>query len=69
MYLQSMVNGAGTIAPVKAASAAIAFYQKINIFSHGHAQSPAVCIVREAAIRRFGLNAKNRKNSSNASKL
>ena len=61
MYLQSVVNGAGTFAPVKAASAAIAFYQKINLFSHEPTKSPAVCIVREAAIRRFGLNAKNRK--------
>jgi hypothetical protein len=33
MYLQSVVNGAKTFAPVKAASAAIAFYQKINLFS------------------------------------
>jgi integrase len=47
--------------PVKAASAAIAFYQKINLFSHEPTQSPAVCLVREAAIRRFGLNPKNRK--------
>jgi integrase len=46
---------------VKAASAAIAFYQKINLFSHEPTQSPAVCLVREAATRRFGLNAKNRK--------
>jgi hypothetical protein len=61
MYLQSVVNGAVTFAPVKAASAAITFYQKINLFSHEHTQSPAVCIVREAAMRRFGLNAKNRK--------
>ncbi len=61
MYLQSIMNGAKTFAPVKAASAAIAFYQKINLFSHEPAQSPAVCLVREAAIRRLGLNAKNRK--------
>ncbi len=59
MYLQSVVNGAKTFAPVKAASAAIAFYHKINLFSHEPTQSPAVCLMREAAIRRFGLNAKN----------
>jgi hypothetical protein len=61
MYLQSVVNRAKTFAPVKAASAVISFYQKINIFSHEPTQTPAVCLVREAAIRRFGLNAKNRK--------
>jgi integrase len=61
MYLQSVENGAKTFAPVKAASAAFAFYQKINLFRHEPTQSPAVCLVREAAIRRFGLNPKNRK--------
>ncbi len=61
VYLQSVVNGAKAFAPVKAASAAIAFYQKNNLFSHEPTQSPAVCLVREVAIRRFGLNAKNRK--------
>ncbi len=34
LYLQSVMNGAKTFAPVKAASTAIAFYQKINLFSH-----------------------------------
>jgi hypothetical protein len=34
MYLQSVMNDAKTFAPVKAASAAIASYQKINLFSH-----------------------------------
>jgi hypothetical protein len=48
-------------ATVKAAIAAIAFYQKIDLFSHEPTLSSPVCIVREAAIRRFGLNAKNRK--------
>jgi integrase len=61
MYLQSVANRAKTFAPVKAASAAIAFYQKINLFSHEPTQSPAVNIVREAAVRRFGLNPRNRK--------
>jgi hypothetical protein len=56
-----VANNAKTFAPVKAASAAIAFYQKINLFSHEPTQAPAACLVREAAIRRFGLNPKNRK--------
>ncbi len=60
-HIQSVENNAKTFAMVKAASAASAFYQKINLFSHEPASSPAACLVREAAIRRFGLNPKNRK--------
>jgi hypothetical protein len=48
-------------APVKAASAVIAFYHKILLFDHEPTQSPAVCIMRSAAMRRFGLNTTNRK--------
>ncbi len=46
---------------MKAASAAIAFFQKTNLFDHEPTHSPAVCLVRSAAMRKFGLNAKNRK--------
>jgi hypothetical protein len=58
LYMQSVMNGAKTFALVKAASAAIAFYQKINLFNHEPTQSPAVCLVRGAAMRKFGLNPK-----------
>ena len=34
LYLQAVMNGAKTFAPMKAASAAIAFYQKVNLFNH-----------------------------------
>ncbi len=61
LYMQSAMNGAKTFAPVKASSAAIAFYQKIHLFDHEPTQSPAVCLVRGAAMRKFGLNPKNRK--------
>ena len=61
MYLQSVMNNAKTSAPLKAASAATAFFQKINLFDHEPTQSPAVCVVRSAAMRKFGLNTKNRK--------
>ncbi len=61
LYLQSVANATKTFAPVKAASSEIAFYQKINLFIHEPTQSPAVCIVRSAAMRRFGLNTVNRK--------
>jgi integrase len=59
--MQSVMNNAKTFAPVKAASAAIAFFQKTNLFAHNPTQSPAACLVRSAAMRKFGLNAKNRK--------
>ena len=34
MYLQSVMNTAKTFAPMRIASAAIAFYQKINLFDN-----------------------------------
>jgi len=55
------MNTAKTFTPVKAASAAIAFYHKINLFDYEPTQSPEICLVRSAAARRFGLNAKSRK--------
>ncbi len=61
LYMQSVMNGAKTFALVKAASTAIAFYQKINLFDHEPTQSPAICLVRGAAMRKFGLNPQNRK--------
>ena len=61
LYLQAVMDGAKTFAPVKTASAAIAFYQKINLFNQDPTQSQAACLVRSAATRCFNLNAKNRK--------
>ncbi len=61
--MQSVANAAKTFAPGKASSSAKAFYKNINLFTHEPAQSPAVCIVRSAAMRRFGLNTVNRKES------
>ncbi len=60
-YLQSVMNRAKKIAPVKAASSAIAFFQKINLFDHDLTQAPAVCLVRGAATKKFGLTLKNPK--------
>ncbi len=54
------MKNAKTIGPVKAASDAIAFYQKINFFAHEPTQSPAVCIARSVAMRKFGFNTQNR---------
>jgi len=61
LYLQSVADGAKSFAPVKSHSAAIAFFQKVNLFNHLPTQSPAVCMVRQAAMRKFGLSPKNRK--------
>jgi hypothetical protein len=61
LYMQSVMNSAKTFVPVKAASAAIAFIKKTNLFDHEPTQSPATCLVRSVAMRKFGLNAKNRK--------
>ena len=59
--MQSVMISAKIFAPVKAASAAIALFQKINLFDHEPTQSPAACLVRSAAMRKLGLNAKNHK--------
>ncbi len=62
LYLQAVINDAKTFAPVKAAaSTAIAFYHKINIFNHEPTLSLAACLAQSVATRYFGLNAKNRK--------
>ncbi len=61
LYLQSVMNGAKTFAPVKVATAAIAFYKNISLFDHEPTKSPAACLVRGAVTKKFGFNSKNRK--------
>jgi hypothetical protein len=61
MYLQSVSNDAKSFAPVKAASAEIAVFQKVNLLGHEPTQCSAACLVPNAAMRKFGLNPKNRK--------
>ena len=61
LYLQSVADGAKTFVPVKSHSAATAFFQKVNLFNHLPIQSPAVCMVRQMSIRKFGLSPRNRK--------
>ena len=65
LFLQSVADGAKTFAPVKSHSAAIAFFQKVNLFNHLPTQSPVVCMVRQAAARKFGLSTRNRKTPFN----
>ena len=61
LYLQSITNNAKTFSPMKVASTAIAFYLKIILFDHEPVVSMAVCLVRGAAMWKFGLNLQNRK--------
>jgi hypothetical protein len=61
LYLRSVVERSKSYAPVKSHSAAIAFYQKVNLFGHLPTRSPAVNMVRQAAARQFGLGTRNRK--------
>ena len=46
---------------MKSHSAAIAYFQKVNLFNHLPTQFPVICMVRQAATRKFGLSPKNRK--------
>jgi hypothetical protein len=61
LYLQSVMNGVKTFAPVKATPTAIDFYQKISLFNHESTQSQVACQGRSAATQRFGWNAKKSK--------
>ena len=61
MYLQLVVGRSKSYSPFKKASAAIAFFQKVNLHNHLPTRAPAVEMVRQAAIRNFGLAPKNRK--------
>ena len=58
LYLQSVADRAKSFAPLKSHSATIAFFQKVNLFNHLPTQSPVVCMVRQAATRKFGLSPK-----------
>ena len=61
MYLQLLAERSNSYSPFKKASAAIAFFQKVNLFHHLPARALAVEMVRQAAIRKFGTAPKKRK--------
>ena len=63
LYLQSVAERANTFAPVKSASDAIAYFQKISLQHHLPIHSSTVGMVRQAASRKFGLTPKERKES------
>ena len=64
LYLQSVVERSKSFALVKSASAAIDFFQKVNLFNHLPTHSLVVGMVRQAAARKFGLTPKGRKEPS-----
>ena len=61
IYLQTLVERANTFTPVKSASAAIAYFKKINLQHHLPTKSPTVGMARQATSRKFGLMPKGRK--------
>ena len=61
LYMQQVADSANSYATVKSASAAIAFFQKINLYTHMPTHAPEVTMVRRAAMRKFGLAPHSRK--------
>ncbi len=61
MNLLVVMDRAKTFAPIKSASAAIAFYQMVNLYSHNPTMAPKACMARRAAARKFGLSHLGRK--------
>ncbi len=56
--MQSLMNIANSFSTIKSASASIAFYHKIKLFTNHPIMAPEVCMVRTAAARKFGLTPK-----------
>jgi hypothetical protein len=58
LTFQSPMDSANSFSTIKSASASIAFFHKINVFTNHPTMAPEVCMVRTAAPRKFGLSAK-----------
>jgi hypothetical protein len=52
------MDNSNSFLTVKSASASIAFFNKINLFTNQSTMAPEVCMVRTSAARKFGLSAK-----------
>ena len=52
------MNSANSFSTIKSASASMAFFHKINLFTNHPTMAPEVCMVRTAAARKFGLSSK-----------
>ena len=58
LYMQSIMNSADSFSTIKSASASIAFFHKINVFTNHPTLAREVCMVRTSAARKFGLSPK-----------
>ena len=61
LYLQYVADSATSFSAVKSASAAIAYFQRINLYSHEPTMGQLASFVRNAAMRRLGLAPRARK--------
>ena len=61
LYLAHVAERATSFAVIKSASAAIAYFQKINLFEHNPTISPLASFVRAAFARRLGTAPRRRK--------
>ncbi len=52
------MNSANSFSTIKSASASIAFYHKMNLFTNHPTMATEVCMVRTASARKFGLSPK-----------
>ena len=64
LYLQHVADSAVSFSAVKSASAAIAYFQRINLYSHEPTMGQLASFVRNAAMRRLGLAPRSRKTHS-----
>jgi hypothetical protein len=58
LYLQSLMDSANSFSTIKSASASIAFFHKINLFTNHPTGAPGAYMVRTATARKFGLSPK-----------
>ena len=61
LYFNSLMDNANSLSTIKSASASIVFFHKINVFTNHPTMAPNNCMVRNAAVRKFGLSAKRLK--------
>ena len=61
LHLQHVADSSISFSAVKYASAAIAHFQKINLYSHNPAMGQLASFVRNAAMRRLWLAPRSRK--------
>ena len=64
LYLKHVADEASSFPVVKSTSAAITYYQKINLYHHHPTVSHRVSFVRNAVMRRLALAPRSRKNPS-----